>query len=113
METCLVHAPHRQASGPDAVSLQRRERCRFAQHVSDFRNGNAMPPMLRITGPRPAFDTDALLGSAEGTSLATYQPKDVIFSQGDEADSVMYLLDGAVKLSVSSRSGKEAVVAML
>ena len=63
--------------------------------------------------PRPAFDTDALLGSAEGTSLATYQPKDVIFSQGDEADSVMYLLDGAVKLSVSSRSGKEAVVAML
>ena len=72
-----------------------------------------MPPMLRITRPRPAFDVDALLGSAEGTSVATYQPRDIIFSQGDEADSVMYLLDGAVKLSVSSHSGKEAVVAML
>jgi CRP/FNR family transcriptional regulator, cyclic AMP receptor protein len=72
-----------------------------------------MPPMLRITRPRSAFDVDALLGSAEGTSLATYQPRDIIFSQGDEADSVMYLLNGAVKLSVSSRSGKEAVVAML
>jgi CRP-like cAMP-binding protein len=69
--------------------------------------------MLRITRPRPAFDAYALLGSAEGTSLATYQPRDIIFCQGDAADSVMYLLDGAVKLSVSSRSGKEAVVAML
>jgi CRP-like cAMP-binding protein len=69
--------------------------------------------MLRITRPRPVFDADALLGSAEGTSLATYQPRGIIFSQGDAADSVMYLLDGTVKLSVSSRSGKEAVVAML
>jgi CRP-like cAMP-binding protein len=69
--------------------------------------------MLRLTRPTPAFDADALLGSAEGTSLATYQPREIIFSQGDQADSVMYLLDGAVKLSVSSRSGKEAVVAML
>ena len=72
-----------------------------------------MPPMLRITTPRPAFNADPLLGSAEGTSLATYQPRDIVFSQGDEADSVMYLLEGAVKLSVLSRSGKEAVVAML
>jgi CRP-like cAMP-binding protein len=69
--------------------------------------------MLRITTPRPAFNADPLLGSAEGTSLATYQPRDIVFSQGDEADSVMYLLEGAVKLSVLSRSGKEAVVAML
>jgi CRP-like cAMP-binding protein len=69
--------------------------------------------MLRITRPRPAFDAGALLGSAEGTSLATYQPREIIFSQGGEADSVVYLLEGAVKLSVSSRSGKEAVVAML
>lgn len=72
-----------------------------------------MPPMLRITRSRPSFDTDALLGSADGTSLATYQPRDIIFSQGDEADSVMYLLEGAVKLSVLARSGREAVVAML
>jgi CRP/FNR family cyclic AMP-dependent transcriptional regulator len=71
-----------------------------------------MPPMLRIARP-PAFNADALLGSAEGTSLATCRPRDIIFSQGDEADSVMYLLEGAVKLSVLSRSGKEAVVAML
>jgi CRP/FNR family transcriptional regulator, cyclic AMP receptor protein len=72
-----------------------------------------MTAMLRLTRPRPAFDADALLGSVAGTSLAIYQPRDIIFSQGDEADSVMFLLDGAVKLSVSSRSGKEAVVAML
>jgi CRP/FNR family transcriptional regulator, cyclic AMP receptor protein len=72
-----------------------------------------MPPMLRIARLTPALNADAWLGSAEGTSLATYQPRDIIFSQGDGADSVMYLLEGAVKLSVLSRSGKEAVVAML
>jgi CRP/FNR family cyclic AMP-dependent transcriptional regulator len=38
---------------------------------------------------------------------------DVIFSQGDRSDSVLYIQEGAVKLSVLSRGGKEAVVAML
>lgn len=37
----------------------------------------------------------------------------VIFSQGDPAGDVRYLQAGAVKLSVLSRTGKEAVVAML
>ena len=36
-----------------------------------------------------------------------------IFSQGDEAASVMYVRDGAVQLSVLSHSGKEAVIAVL
>ena len=43
----------------------------------------------------------------------TYQPTDVIFSQGDPADSIAYIQEGTVKLSVLSRGGKEAVVAML
>ncbi len=36
-----------------------------------------------------------------------------IFSQGEDADSVMYLRKGAVKLSVVSKTGKEAVVGLL
>jgi CRP/FNR family cyclic AMP-dependent transcriptional regulator len=64
--------------------------------------------------PKPPFDADAFLRSAGvGKTIATYQPTDVIFSQGDRSDSVLYIQEGAVKLSVLSRGGKEAVVAML
>jgi CRP-like cAMP-binding protein len=37
----------------------------------------------------------------------------IVFSQGDPADTVLYLQQGSVKLSVLSRTGKEAVVAIL
>ncbi len=40
-------------------------------------------------------------------------PGTVLFAQGDCADSVIYVQKGAVKLSVVSRGGREAVVAML
>jgi CRP-like cAMP-binding protein len=36
-----------------------------------------------------------------------------IFAQGDPATSVMYIENGAVRLSVLSHAGKEAVVALL
>jgi len=63
---------------------------------------------------RPAFDAEAFLRSAgAGKTIVTYQPTDVIFSQGDASDSVLYIQEGAVRLSVLSHSGKEAVVAML
>ena len=39
--------------------------------------------------------------------------KDIIYSQGDSAKTIMYLEEGGVKLSVISESGKEAVVAVL
>jgi CRP-like cAMP-binding protein len=42
-----------------------------------------------------------------------FQAKDTIFSQGDIGKDVMYIQKGAVKLSVVSKIGKEAVVAML
>ena len=38
---------------------------------------------------------------------------EVIFSQGDPSDSVMYIQKGGVKLSVLSKTGREAVVGML
>lgn len=60
------------------------------------------------------FDAELFLRSAlEGTASATYRAGEIIFSQGDVSDSVLYLQEGAVKLSVLSRSGKEAVVAIL
>ena len=62
----------------------------------------------------PAFDVDAFLRSAgTGKTIATYRAADVIFSQGDPSDSVLYIQEGAVKLSVLSHRGKEAVVGLL
>jgi CRP/FNR family transcriptional regulator, cyclic AMP receptor protein len=70
-------------------------------------------PVLK-TKQKPAFDADAFLRfpGAEKT-IVTYGKADVIFSQGDAAETVLYLQKGAVKLSVLSPGGKEAVVGML
>ena len=42
-----------------------------------------------------------------------YEVKTTIFAQGDPATSVMYVERGAVRLSVLSHAGKEAVIAVL
>ncbi len=42
-----------------------------------------------------------------------HEPATTIFAQGDPATSVMYIEKGAVRLSVLSHAGKEAVVALL
>jgi CRP/FNR family transcriptional regulator, cyclic AMP receptor protein len=49
----------------------------------------------------------------EGRSVAFYRSKQVIFSQGDPADAVFYIQKGRVKLTVVSKQGKEAIVALL
>jgi CRP-like cAMP-binding protein len=63
--------------------------------------------------PKPSFDAEAFLRSSGAGKTTIYQPHAVIFSQGDASDSVFYIQKGAVKLSVLSHRGKEAVVAML
>ena len=45
--------------------------------------------------------------------IVAYRKKQIIFSQGDKCDSVLYLQTGTVKITVSSSTGKEAVVALL
>ena len=47
------------------------------------------------------------------TQRIEYAPGTTIFAQGDPATSVMYVEHGAVRLSVLSHAGKEAVVALL
>ena len=47
------------------------------------------------------------------TQRVEYAPEATIFVQGDPATSVMYVQKGAVRLSVLSHAGKEAVVAVL
>src|SRR5213083_2180625 len=42
-----------------------------------------------------------------------YEPGTTIFTQGDAASTVMYVVRGTVRLSVLSHAGKEAVIAVL
>src|SRR5437763_8290765 len=60
------------------------------------------------------FDAQSFLDS-EGLSrrIIDYRSGAVIFKQGDPCDHVLYIQKGTVKLSVVSKSGREAVVAML
>jgi CRP/FNR family transcriptional regulator, cyclic AMP receptor protein len=42
-----------------------------------------------------------------------YRNKETIFSQGDASDAMFYIQDGNVKLTVTSRRGKRAVLAIM
>ena len=48
-----------------------------------------------------------------GKTLLACRKKQILFSQGDVADSVFYIQAGRVKLSVVSQRGKEAVIALM
>ena len=61
-----------------------------------------------------AFNLQDFLESAGvARRVVKYAPGAAVFSQGDAADDVFYLRQGSAKLSVLSRTGKEAVVAIL
>jgi CRP/FNR family transcriptional regulator, cyclic AMP receptor protein len=61
----------------------------------------------------PPFDPQVFLAKiGKGRTLVDYKRKQQIFLQGDPAESLFYILKGKVKLTVVSRQGKEAVVAI-
>jgi CRP-like cAMP-binding protein len=63
---------------------------------------------------KPTFDLRAAL-DADRTpyEVASFRPKDVIFLQGDESASVMYVEQGNVRLTVTASNGKEATLGLL
>ena len=63
---------------------------------------------------RTSVDWDTLFaGIFSGKTLIEYGKDRNIFRQGQPADSLFYLRKGKVKLTVTSRQGKEAIVAIL
>jgi CRP/FNR family cyclic AMP-dependent transcriptional regulator len=63
---------------------------------------------------KPVFDPKAFLAKADGgRTIAKYQKDQIVFSQGEPADSVFYIQQGKIKITVVSEQGKEAVVAIL
>ncbi len=70
----------------------------------------AKPRALKAT----EFSVQGFLDSA-GISkrVMPYRRGEVVFTQGDACEHVWYIQSGGIKLSVLSKTGKEAVVAML
>ncbi len=61
-----------------------------------------------------AFNAQAFLDSAGiARQIVAFRRSEVIFSQGAPCEHVLYIQTGSVKLSVLSKAGREAVVAML
>jgi CRP/FNR family transcriptional regulator, cyclic AMP receptor protein len=74
-------------------------------------------PVRKMSRPPPRvapFNAQAFLDSAGvARTVAEYGRNETVFTQGDLCDHVMYIQSGGVKLSVLSKNGREAVVAML
>ena len=68
-----------------------------------------------VPSPRgPSVKIEQLLDSTGASKkTADFQKNQIIFSEGDAADTVLYLRKGLVRLSVTSHKGKEAIVEML
>jgi CRP-like cAMP-binding protein len=63
---------------------------------------------------KAVFDAAALLTSTGlGRRIVRLKPKQAFFSQGTSADSVFYLQEGRANLTVVSKGGKEATIALL
>ncbi len=63
---------------------------------------------------RGSFDPDVFLATAKhGRSMSEYRAGEVVFSQGDAADAVFYIVRGRIKIAVTSGQGREAVVGLL
>src|SRR5258708_5337263 len=68
----------------------------------------------RSSSPESVFNVEAFLASAgSAKAVVRYGDGDPIFTQGDAGEHVMYIRAGGVKLTVLSKTGAEAVVAML
>jgi CRP-like cAMP-binding protein len=60
------------------------------------------------------FDADTFLATiGDGRKILSVPKKQTIFAQGDLADSVFYIQKGKVRLTVVSKIGKEATIAIV
>src|SRR5450432_1115161 len=77
--------------------------------LDDFSKGQPLAgPADHTFHPR-----DVLAKTGEGRTISKYRKSQTVFSQGDIADSVFYIQEGKLKITVVSENGKEAVVAIL
>src|SRR6202165_3367663 len=93
-----------------------------SQRTTVARQTHVVPILQTETGAvgpvaakkRRGFDPHAFLATiGEGRKFVLFQRKQEIFAQGDTADAVFYIQTGKVKLTVVSKTGKEATIGIL
>lgn len=63
---------------------------------------------------RQAFDVEIFLAqNGLGRRIIDLKERSTLFTQGDAADSVFYIQKGKIRLTVVSKRGKEATIALL
>ena len=73
-----------------------------------------MVPATRSANRIQGFDPREFLATiGEGRKVLAFSKKQTIFSQGDAADTVFYIQEGKVRLTVVSKIGKEATLGIL
>jgi CRP/FNR family transcriptional regulator, cyclic AMP receptor protein len=72
------------------------------------------PSRKRATSRNAVFNVKLFLKSnGLGRKIAKFRRKETVFLQGNPAKNVIYIQDGAVKLTVVNSTGKEAIVEIL
>jgi CRP/FNR family transcriptional regulator, cyclic AMP receptor protein len=67
-----------------------------------------------VAKKKRGFDPGTFLATiSEGSKSLTVSKKHGIFTQGDAADAVFYIQEGKVRLTVVSKTGKEATIGIL
>ena len=88
----------------DAIEIQRGV-------FLDHRTTKGHLPKAEVV--RERFDPTTFLAQAGlGRRIVSVKARGVFFSQGDSADSVFYLQKGRAKLTVVSKTGKEATITL-
>jgi len=75
----------------------------------------AYVPYRGVAQPKKRqFDARAFLNwPGVAGRVVNYRPAATIYSQGDPCDTILYIQQGSVKLSVLSQGGKEAIIGVL
>ncbi len=70
--------------------------------------------MPQIKSDKHDFDPKKSLSTmGEGRQAVALSKKQAVFTQGDPADTVFYIQGGKVRLTVVSKTGKEATLGIL
>ena len=86
----------------------------FTQLFRDSLTWGATMPFVAAPKKGRDFDPKNFLATiGEGRKAVLFPKKRTIFTQGDSADAIFYLQTGKVRLTVVSKTGKEATIGIL
>src|SRR5271166_1248309 len=103
-----IRGRHRPAKQLPSVRSEVRATNGIAEH------SRRRAPKPRRNNGEPGFDPEAFLTQVGlGRTALSLQRNEQVFAQGDSADAVFYIRKGQIKVTVTSKNGKEATVALV